>query len=309
MAHVAHEPFVLASGTRIPRCIYGTAEKEDASLVFDAIKAGFRGLDSAAQPQSYDEEVVGEAIRRALDPPELGGLGLRREDLYVQTKFTTPRGQDFSSGNAPYDPEDPIPIKVSKSIESSLRKLGVTWIDTLLLHGPMPMIAETLEVWKAFESLVPHRTRNLGLSNVSLQEIESVCAEATIVPAVVQNRFLPRTRYNTDVRTFCVFRNINYQAFSIMRSNHHLLADNIVGWLAERTGSTRQEALFALVLSLGSNHSVLIGTKDATKATSDLMAISRLGKVPGFVQQGFLEILDQATARYAAIHAKHSILA
>ena len=64
----------------VPRFVYGTAWKKDrtAGLVFEAIKAGFRGVDTAAQPKHYQEDLVGEGIRQALE----AGI-CTREDLHV----------------------------------------------------------------------------------------------------------------------------------------------------------------------------------------------------------------------------------
>ncbi len=65
---------------KIPRVVYGTAWKKDrtATLVYQALKAGFRAVDTAAQPRHYNENQVGEGIRRAIAE----GV-VRREELYV----------------------------------------------------------------------------------------------------------------------------------------------------------------------------------------------------------------------------------
>jgi diketogulonate reductase-like aldo/keto reductase len=65
---------------KIPRVVYGTAWKKDrtATLVYQALKAGFKAIDTAAQPRHYNEAQVGEGIRRAIKE----GI-VKREDLYV----------------------------------------------------------------------------------------------------------------------------------------------------------------------------------------------------------------------------------
>ena len=64
----------------MPRMMYGTAWKKErtAELVYQAIKAGFRGFDTAAMGKHYREDLVGEGIRRAISD----GIVTRR-DLYV----------------------------------------------------------------------------------------------------------------------------------------------------------------------------------------------------------------------------------
>lgn len=66
----------------IPTFIYGTAWKKDrtADLVHQAINAGFRAVDTAAQPKHYREDLVGEGMRRAIKDGTV-----RREDLHVST--------------------------------------------------------------------------------------------------------------------------------------------------------------------------------------------------------------------------------
>lgn len=66
--------------TNIPRLVYGTAWKKEQSsrLVYEAIEAGFRGIDTAAQPRHYNEAQVGEGIRRAIEE----GI-VKREEIYV----------------------------------------------------------------------------------------------------------------------------------------------------------------------------------------------------------------------------------
>lgn len=68
------------SGTKTPKLIYGTAWKKEgtANLVYQALKAGFRGIDTAAQPKHYDERGVGAGLKLAVKD----GI-VRREDLFV----------------------------------------------------------------------------------------------------------------------------------------------------------------------------------------------------------------------------------
>lgn len=66
--------------TPIPTFLYGTAWKEDktADLVYEALSAGFRGVDTASQHEFYREDLVGDGVRRALSEGKL-----KREDIYV----------------------------------------------------------------------------------------------------------------------------------------------------------------------------------------------------------------------------------
>src|SRR3990167_8924435 len=117
-------------GVRVPTLLYGTAWKEDATeaLVVEALDAGFRGIDTANQRKHYHEAGVGQALEAKLRE----GF-LRREELFLQTKFTFVDGQDH---RLPYDPASPIAARGAASCASSLEPLGVDPIDGLILPGP-----------------------------------------------------------------------------------------------------------------------------------------------------------------------------
>src|SRR5262245_37450494 len=101
-------------GVQVPRFLYGTAWKEDQTerLTALALQQGFRGIDTANQRRHYHEAAVGQAVAEAVQR----GL-IRREDLFLQTKFTFRSGQDH---RLPYDSKAPIPAQVEQSFSSSL---------------------------------------------------------------------------------------------------------------------------------------------------------------------------------------------
>lgn len=78
------EELPLTSPVWMPRLMYGTAGKGERTehLVYEALQAGFRAIDTAAQPRWYDEAAVGRGIRRAVRD----GV-VRREDLFVRCIF------------------------------------------------------------------------------------------------------------------------------------------------------------------------------------------------------------------------------
>src|SRR5436190_6779180 len=129
-----------------PPFLYGTAWKEDrtAALLELAVRAGFRGIDTANQRRHYFEAGVGEALA-AVYQARL----VRREDLFLQTKFTYQGGQDH---RLPYDPSAKPAAQVAQSLASSLEHLKTDCVDSLVLHGPASNHSWTdvdAEVWEA----------------------------------------------------------------------------------------------------------------------------------------------------------------
>ncbi|KAJ5134931.1 hypothetical protein N7476_001864 [Penicillium atrosanguineum] len=279
-------PALESSPTFIPVFLYGTAWKKEqsADLVYTAVNAGFRAIDTAAQPRHYQEDSVGDGIRRAI----ADGI-VRREDLYVQTKFSPIGAQD--PNNMPYDPETSVTEQVQTSVKSSLHNLRPdldpasvddAYIDTLVIHSPLRTVEMTLEAWSALETYVPHRIRNLGISNCSLPVLRELndSPRVKVKPAVVQNRFYEDTLFDVSLRAFCRDHQIIYQSFWTLTANPDLMRSTPVQQLATRTDISAAAALYTLVMGLG-NITVLNGTKNEGRMREDLAAPK---KVEDFTQ-------------------------
>ena len=174
-------------GNRLP-LLYGSAWKEDqtATNVVDAVLAGFRGVDTACQPQHYREDLVGEALRTLA-----AEHGIGREAVWLQTKFTPALHQ---GADVPYDPAAPLSDQVAQSVQVSLKNLQVTSVDALLLHGPLETHERTMEAWRAMERQVELGfVTQLGISNLhDVRRFERIYEEAAVKPRVLQNRFSPQ---------------------------------------------------------------------------------------------------------------------
>ncbi|TDX66850.1 diketogulonate reductase-like aldo/keto reductase [Methylosinus sp. sav-2] len=238
---------VSASGVLMPRIIYGTAWKKErtAALVEEALRTGFRGIDTACQPKHYNEPGVGEGLAAAL------GAGLDRADIYLQTKFTPFGGQDPE--NIPYDAEAAIGEQVRQSFEVSLRNLRVDRLDGLVLHSPYPEDKDTLEAWRAMESLVAQGgVRQLGVSNCyELSRLKMLWKKARVKPAVIQNRFYAKTGYDREIRAFCAKHKIFYQSFWTLTANPETLAKPELVALAEKYERGRAQIFFRFLTQQG----------------------------------------------------------
>ncbi|KAK0386569.1 hypothetical protein NLU13_6404 [Sarocladium strictum] len=259
-----------SNAIRMPKLIYGTAWKREATphLVIKAIQNGFRALDTAAQPKHYEESFVGDAVR-TLDREGF----VKRDQLFIQTKFTPLSGQ---GPIPPYNPTASLEEQVRQSVDSSLTNFtmdrGEPYLDSLVLHSPLPTLEETLRVWRVLETYHPTQIRVLGISNTTLPILQSLHASATIKPAIVQNRFYPATHFEADLRKWCRERNIVFQSFWTLQANRTMLSRRPVIRLAERVGVERDEAYFALVLGLG-GLTILTGSRTPETMRRDLKGV------------------------------------
>lgn len=250
----------------IPDFLYGTAWKEErtAALTNLALRAGFRGIDTANQRRHYFEAGVGQA----LDAAYRAGV-ITRAELFLQTKFTYQRGQDH---RLPYDPAAQLSVQVAQSMASSLEHLGTEHVDSYVLHGPSSAYEWTdadTEVWEAMrKERGAGRTRYLGVSNVSLQHLEQMEACNGEMPAFVQNRCFARLGWDRDIRLFCRERHIIYQGFSLLTANVEVLRHPLVADLAAHAHATPAQVVFSFARAIGMLP--LTGTSNTEHMKQDL---------------------------------------
>ena len=252
-----------------PAFLYGTAWKDEATerLTRLALDNGFRGIDTANQRKHYFEAGVGAAVAKAI----ADGV-VRREELFLQTKFTYRDSQDH---RLPYDPKADPATQVRQSFASSLEHLQVETIDSYVMHGPSRrrgLAEEDREVWRAMEELhVSGRTRFLGISNVALDQLELLLELANVPPAFVQNRCYARTGWDAEVRAFCRRHGIIYQGFSLLTANVHELRSPRFREIVRRTGATPAQVVFRFAQKVGMLP--LTGTTSPAHMREDLEAL------------------------------------
>ncbi|OAH99052.1 aldo/keto reductase family protein [Methylomonas methanica] len=258
--------FILSSaGVRMPGIIYGTAWKQErtAALVEQAITLGFRGIDTACQPKHYHEAGVGEGVLAACR-----ALGLQRSELYLQTKFTPLNGHDPL--RIPYDAKASLPEQVARSFQVSLKNLHTDYLDGLVLHSPLADREQLMEVWQALEVIQQSgAAKQLGISNCYDPALfEFLYENATVKPAVLQNRFYADTGYDKQLRAFCRQRQIVYQSFWTLTANPKILADSAVKALAEKYQRGPAQIFFRYLTQIGIVP--LTGTTSAEHISEDL---------------------------------------
>jgi diketogulonate reductase-like aldo/keto reductase len=267
----AHSSSHLLSHSK-PFLMYGTAWKKEntARYVMEAIQAGFRFIDTACQPKHYNEPGVGAGWKAAA-----AELGLRREDLFLQTKFTDLGGQDPK--NLPYDADAPIEEQVRTSLAVSLKNLQTDYLDSLVMHGPRDTVEETMEVWRVMETFVDEgKVKRLGMSNCyDYKKFTTIYEMARIKPWVLQNRFYAQSNFDTDLRRFLKENGVWYQSFWTLTASRKALAKPEVQELAEEKGLTPQTYMFAFLMSLGLT-SPLSGTTSRIHMAEDVAVMERI---------------------------------
>jgi diketogulonate reductase-like aldo/keto reductase len=264
----------------VPPWLYGTAWKEERtqSLVELALAQGFRGIDTANQRRHYFEEAVGAAIAAAIEK----GI-VTRGDVFLQSKFTFARGQD---NRLPYDPKAPIQVQVDQSFASTLAHLGIQKLDSYLLHGPTQhsgLTADDWAAWRAMERLhAAGRAGQLGVSNVSLEQLQLLCDKTGVPPRFVQNRCYAAHGWDRSVREFCAAQGIIYQGFSLLTANRQVLASPLVAQIARQHSRTPAQVIFRFAQQIGML--LLTGTSSAQHMREDL-DISGFALEPAEIEQ------------------------
>lgn len=236
-----------ATGIKLPGIIYGTAWKKarTADLVVQALLAGFRGIDTAAQPKHYEEALVGEALQR------IQHHAIERSALYLQTKFTSLSGHD--PARLPYDKNASLDEQVYQSFATSQKNLQTDYVDGLLLHSPLKTHALTLQAWRAMETI--HQSggaRLLGISNCyDLTVLQALYADAHVKPTIVQNRFYFDSHYDVELRQWCKEQGLIYQSFWSLTANPHVFASKMVLALAKQYNKTPEQLFFNFLHHMG----------------------------------------------------------
>jgi len=219
---------LLNNGKIIPQIGFGTSplnDKEVAPLVVAAIEAGYRHIDTAYRYNN--ERGVGKGIRDS---------GIDREDLFVTTKLDGVfQGNDHAIGG----------------LDESLQRLGLDYVDLLLIHWPLPQRNEYISTWKTFEKLVAAgKARSIGLSNFKPAHIDRLLAEATIQPTVNQIQLNPRIT-RPEQRTYNLEHGIVTEAWSPLGAGSDLLENPTLAAIGAKYDKTPGQVVLRWHIELG----------------------------------------------------------
>ncbi len=202
--------FKLNNNTTIPAIGFGVFLIPNNGPTYDAtlaaLKAGYRHIDTAAG--YMNESDVGKAIKDS---------GIDRQKIYITSKLWL---QDYGYENA------------KKGIDTSLKLLGVDYIDLYLLHQPY---GDYLGAWKALEEAVEEgKIKSIGISNITVNLWHKFKDGMTIKPVVNQVEFNPFTQQK-ELRKVMAENDIRLEAwYPLGHGNKDLLENATILHLAEK---------------------------------------------------------------------------
>ena len=233
---ILNETYTLANGMTIPKLGLGTWFIDDdkaAQAVREAVKLGYRLIDTA---QAYgNERGVGEGVRTC---------GLPREQLFVASKVAAEL-KDYDSA--------------AKSIDETLNKMGLDYLDQIIIHSPQPWtefrvekryFEENRAVWRALEDAqAAGKVKVIGVSNFLRDDLENLLSDCRVRPMVNQI-LLHISNTDKDLVDYCKEQNIQVEAYSPI-AHGEALKNPAINAMAEKYGVSVPQLCIRYVLQLG----------------------------------------------------------
>lgn len=233
---ILNEHFTLSNGVHIPKLGLGTwfiTDEAAPEVVKLAVAYGYRHIDTA---QAYENEAgVGLGVQTC---------GIQREELFVTSKVAA-EAKSYKTA--------------AKSIDESLEKMGLDYIDLMIIHSPQPwaqfregnrFFEENKEVWRALEDAYKAgKVKAIGVSNFLIDDLQNILKSCEIKPMV--NQILTHIS-NTphELIEFCHHNGILPEAYSPIAHGEALNNPSIVE-VAKRYEVSPAQLCIRYVLQLG----------------------------------------------------------
>ena len=233
---ILQETYKLENGVTIPKLGLGTwciDNDKAAQAVRTAVALGYRLIDTA---QAYkNEQGVGEGIR---------SCGVPREELFVASKVAA----ELKTYEA-----------AAASIEETLKKMGLDYLDQMIIHAPQPWsefrdtkryFAENKAVWRALEDAqAAGKVRVIGVSNFLQDDLENLLSDCRVQPMVNQI-LLHISNTDQDLLNFCKEQHIQVEAYSPI-AHGEALKNPVIAQMAKKYGVSAAQLCVRYVLQLG----------------------------------------------------------
>ena len=214
---------ILNNGVEMPQLGFGTIQQFGEQItdnVAFALNNGYKLIDTANR---YGNEVeVGEGLKKS---------GLKREDYFLETKL------------------GPTLYENDEAIDGTLKRLGVDYIDLMILHHP---VNNYIYAYKMLEKAYKEgKLRAIGVSNFPVEQLEHLLSECEVIPAVMQVEAHPY--YPAEkVKTFCDEKGIKLQAwYPLGHGNADLINDPVFVELAKKYSKSPVQVILRWHIQMG----------------------------------------------------------
>ena len=214
---------ILNNGLKLPQLGYGTimqfGEQITENVAF-ALNHGYKLIDTANR--YGNEAAVGLGLKKS---------GLKREDYFVETKL------------------GPTLYENDTAIDDTLVRLGVDYIDVMILHHP---VNNYIYAYKMLEKAYKEgKPRAIGISNFPVEKIQDILLNCEIIPAMMQVEAHPYYPAE-NVKAFCDEKNIKLQAwYPLGHGNADLIHDPVFTNLAAKYGKTAIQVILRWHIQMG----------------------------------------------------------
>ncbi len=283
---ILNEKYTLSNGVEIPKLGLGTwliSNDQVIDTVKDAISLGYRHIDTAF---AYgNEQGVGEAIRNS---------GIPRDEIFITTKLEAEANTYEGAKNG---------------IEKALDKLGLDYIDMMLIHSPEPWkdfhgdnryFENNREVWKALEEAYKDgKVKAIGVSNFLKEDLENILESCEIKPMV--NQILTHIS-NTPLELidFCKSNNILVEAYSPIAHGEAMNNKDIID-MANKYGVTVPQLCIRYTLELelvslpktsNKEHLKDNTNVDFSISKEDMEVLKKLDKIKDYGEHSFFPVFS-----------------
>lgn len=288
---ILEETYELANGIRIPKLGFGTWLIEGPAAeraTKDAIAIGYRFIDTA---QAYGNEAeVGKAVRE---------FGVPREKLFVASKIAAELKDEKAA---------------AASIDETLRKMGLDYLDQMIIHAPQPwaefrdtddhFYEGNLAAWAALEKAHDEgKVRVIGVSNFKQDDLKNIQDNGRIAPMV--NQILCHVgQVPQDMVDYCRESNILVEAYSpIAHGEAHRLQG--VAALADKYGVSVAQLCLRFLIQLGMAPLPKATSEDHIRANAeldfeidpdDMAALMATAPLSDYGEQDFFPVFNKARA-------------